>query len=307
MGEKSEFWSERFIQIFNEFLCTSNIASTSANRYWSYVKIICDQLCKDFLDIDQKDVTRYFDKLQQKVYTNEISLHTVCCRRSLFNKLAEYLVLYYPDYYTDNPFANIFIKDSKAYVKATSIPSLEELNRFLYACKRNFMHFLLYSMVLRMGIKSTELINLKKEHVIRDGDCCFIYIESREKYGSLSIIPMPSDIIRLYNEFEGLENPNREYLFTNSRNEKLSITTISRLTKKYLNMAAIDNHYTLKDFRNRAVLDVIESRDKKGLTYNEDVATYFSLKDKRMNILKDAHYLAINNPVEDSDLKIIAM
>lgn len=226
---KSNYASELTSQvIWTDFTAHFRSSSTAAS-YASDLSEIMNYFEKDFLEIRKENVQEYFQTMQNKITQKVINPQTVAKKFRELHSFAEYIcenrdeycidAQYQDEYY---PFLKVLEKQKK-FAKSVSV---EHIDRLLQAAESDLQAYTIVVMLYRVGLTSTEIVQL------RPGDFAIyengMYVEMK---GRKELCYIPEDAARILEKFFE-QRKEVEYLFYNSRGNKLNLMYISRLMKK---------------------------------------------------------------------------
>lgn len=281
--KKSDYFSDEFTDILEKYV-SSKTNTRSACEYWGNIRILCDTLQKDFLAIEPSDAQTFFSYMAQRVKQGTIKKATVNIRKSNYNTLANHIVENYPEYDFVNPFSVLIPYELNTSIPPSSIPSLSEIDAFLAATQGNMMYHLIFCLAFRMALTASELISLRLQNVqVVDGRRC-IHLPANSDFEKDRILFLPEDIDCLvvryldtlvFHDADG-------HLFYNKYRNPLTLRNLDKAVQKYMKLAGIDAHYTLKDLRSRAILDMVSAAQKNGTPVGA-VADFVGLQGLRLN------------------------
>ena len=231
--------------IWNDFKAHFKSITTEAS-YRTDIREIMNYFQKDFFEIREVEVKEYFAVLQNKVNKGALRPGTMAKKFRELHFFAEYVYENHEKYGIDKdyrdyyyPYLKVVAKQEK-HVKA--VP-LEHIDRLLLAAEENSMAYCIIVLLYRVGLTSTEIVELKPEDfVIYENGVYVSIIDRREK----SFIP--EDAVRVIECYIN-ERKENTFLFYNSRGNKLNPMYISRLMKKYAKKAGIPC-YSAESIRN---------------------------------------------------------
>lgn len=231
--------------IWNDFKAHFKSITTEAS-YRTDIREIMNYFQKDFFEIREVEVKEYFAVLQNKVNKGALRPGTMAKKFRELHSFAEYVYENHEKYGIDKdyrdyyyPYLKVVAKQEK-HVKA--VP-LEHIDRLLLAAEENSMAYCIIVLLYRVGLTSTEIVELKPEDfVIYENGVYVSIIDRREK----SFIP--EDAVRVIECYIN-ERKGNTFLFYNSRGNKLNPMYISRLMKKYAKKAGIPC-YSAESIRN---------------------------------------------------------
>ena len=243
----SYFTQKKMQEIWNNFICHFKNDNTAAS-YQSDLTEIMEFLQKDFLEISQEDAKKYYDMQRKKVDGKKLQPSTLAKKIRELNSFSSYIeenreLFQVSPVYT-NHFAPYLKQINKISKFANSIPA-EHIDRLLDAAQENSMAYCIMSLSFRMGLTSTEILNLRPQSFAEYDNGVYVQIIGRQEASYV-----PEDVYKiLLNYMNSRDSSDHEFLFYNSRGNKLNTMYISRMMKKYTQMAGIPA-YSAEALRN---------------------------------------------------------
>lgn len=198
------------------------------------------------------------------------------------NSFASYIVENRDYYDIPNNYQNHFAPYIKQVEKmsnfANSIPT-EHIDKLLNAAQDDSMVYCLLSFLYRMGLSSTEIAELCPDDLAAYDNGVYLTVPGR-----LEACFVPEDVYRIILNYLPHRQEN-EYLFYNSRGNKLNTMYISRLMKKYTSMAEIPS-YSAEALRNSCVYTMFSYHAKPEL-----IAKEMGVTDSRIRRYNNANYI----------------
>lgn len=209
---------------------------------------------KDFLEIYREDVKKYYEMLQKKVEDGTIKASTLAKKFRELHSVARFICDNREHYGISNEFQDCyeeylrFLAKQEKYTK--SIP-IEHMDQLLEAAQGDRMAYTILTLLYRVGLSSTEIISLKKEHFAMYDNGIYVTVEGRR---NASYIPEDVFVIIeqyfLYREQEQkVDREISDYMFVNRRGNPLNLMYVSRMMKKYTEKAGIPS-YSAESIRN---------------------------------------------------------
>ena len=234
---KQIIWQD-FIQHFKNKNSTISYRS-DIDEYMNYIK-------KDFLLQTEKDAKNFYNYLEKKINEGTIKPSTVAKKIRELHSLSDFICKNRTNYDLPETFTDVFHSylDSLAKLEkyAKSIP-IEHIDRILEVAQQDLMAYCILTLLYRVGLASTEVIELKLEHFEAYDNGVYVFIPKRK-----SPCYIPEDVYAILERYMK-SRQEHEYLFYNSRNNKLNIMYISRLNKKYTKLAGVPS-YSAEALRN---------------------------------------------------------
>ena len=249
----SELCSEKFKDYF--FGCMAAKNARTVNEYISYVNIICNSVGKDFLDITGADASKHFELLASKLSDGKLTRKTVCVRLSCYRTIASYIEERDPDY--KNAFTKIIRPEVRAEFDPNKIPTMEELDKLVSAIGKDKQSLLIVSLAQRVGLSTSSILSITPSSVFKENGKTYIHFEPKSDFKKDSYIQLPEDVAVIMNEYLSsvATQSGTDKLFRNAWGKPMTLKNVDTMVKKYVSLAGLTD-YTLKDFRNRAILEM---------------------------------------------------
>lgn len=234
---KEEIWSE-FSKRFKN--------AASHNVYFSDLNEAMDYLEKDFLEFRQKDADKYYDYLIKKTKSHLLKATTVKKKLNELHKFSEFIVEYRDAFSIPQEFENFFQKYAIQYVadyETTELMPIEKVDAILHSARENLMDYLILSLAFRMMLKSTQIVELKKEDFIADPNGVYLIMPNKK-----DIKYVPEDIVVILERY--LERrEEKEFLFYNKWGRKLNKQYLHRMLRRHTRQAGVPD-CSMQDLRN---------------------------------------------------------
>ena len=260
----------------------TNLSKRTRKEYLNVVKDFVRFTNTDPLKLTKDAADNYSNHLIQKVSSNRLSYSTALMRISVMRSLCEYIRfrknqqgLEYINYFQD-----IIMPDVDKTLQAEVLPTDLELNALLDMSyqKKDDKAFLIFSLVMKCGLTSSEISNLNVEHIVLDTKEQFC-IQFPVKNKTSRIIRLPEDISELLNKYIDRHNLYEGAVFLNQRNTRLKVRDAQRILNQYIelgmNEGSIDKHFTFQDMRHAAFKYMLS-----GGASEEEVAKYCGITTK---------------------------
>lgn len=200
----------------------------------------------DFLQLDSAMAEDYFLQMQKKVRDGSLQPSTMAKKFRELHSLAEFIENQQEQYPIPDTFQDYFAPYLKSVAKvaqyARSIP-IEEIDRLFQAAQKNLMAYCIFALLQRVGLSSTEITELKLGDFTAYDNGVFASVPGRREPCFV-----PEDVFAILGQYIS-KRREHEYLFSNSRGNQLNTMYISRLMKKYTELAGIPN-YSAEALRN---------------------------------------------------------
>lgn len=243
---KTTYASEKLIQeIWPDFTMRFRNPS-SAESYESDLSEFMNLYQIDFLEIRSKTVKDYYENIQRKVKQGNLQSGTAAKKFRELHSLADYICKNRVEYQIPESFQDFFYPYLKTLDKmekyAKSIP-VEQIDRLFTAAQEDKMAYCILALLHRVGLASTEIIELKPEDFAAYDNGVYVTVKGRKDPCFI-----PEDVFVILECYMN-SRKEHEYLFYNQRGNKLNVMYISRLMKKYTEAAQIPS-YSAEALRN---------------------------------------------------------
>lgn len=300
MARTSEFLSEEFLQYFGRYAATLKNERTVA-EYQSAVSLLCDYAKKDFLAITELDADNYFHYLTKRVIEGSLKNTTLNGRLYILKQVASYIVETFPQANYKNPFLLVQPERGiKNNIKPSSIPSLSEIDLFLSHVDSP-MYYLIFCMAFRIALSAQDILSLKLSIVQKFDDNYCLHYPSKNRFTPDRVIVLPKDIEELLvNYISNMSYVDEKgHLFYNKHHNPLTPRNLDAYFERTLKDSGIETKYTLKDFRSRGILDMVNAAIKSDADLSS-VGSYVGIKDLRLNT-----YVSANTIVGDCPANLV--
>lgn len=242
----SIYASDQFCQvIWPDFTAHFRNKSTEAS-YRTDVTEFMTIYQTDFLNVTDRIVEDYYTRMQEKVESGTMQPSTVAKKFRELHSLASYIYEERERYRIPASFQDYFFPYLKHVAKiekyAKSMP-IEHIDQIFAAAQDDLMAYCILVLIQRVGLSSTEIIELKVEDFAAYDNGVYLSVSGRNDYCFV-----PEDAFVILEQYLAVRTEH-EYLFYNSRGHKLNTMYISRLMKKYTQAAGVPS-YSAESLRN---------------------------------------------------------
>lgn len=219
-------------------------AGTSVESYRSGLEEFCLFMKKDFLMMESEDVSRFYEYLSRRVKDGELKSSTMAKKFRELHSIANYIksnrdVFVVPDAFDD--FFYLYLLDVAEVAKEANTIPPEHVELLFKAAAEDTMVYAIMALMVKVGLKSSELAQLKVSDLAEYDNGVFAYITARKE--ACSISEDAASIISDFLEVSKLERPvDHDYLFFNTKGNALNVMYISRMMKKYCTLAGIPQY-----------------------------------------------------------------
>lgn len=221
-------------------------SSTTKASYQTDISEIMNYFKKDFPEIREADIQAYFEWMNHRVEEGMISPATVAKKFRELHSFADYLCENREKYGIDISYEDGYYPYLKLAAKqeqfARTIP-IGHLDRLLAAAQSDLMAYCILILLYRVGLGSTEIVEIKAEDLAYYEEGLYIRTQKRQ-----NLCYVPEDAARIIAEYLE-ECGEHSYLFYNKRGNQLNTMYISRMMKKYTSEAGIPQ-YSAESVRN---------------------------------------------------------
>lgn len=254
MRAASTYFSKDFENIMKSYLSTVKNPRT-AKEYWGYVCLLCDYLEMDFLDIKPEHAQQYINHLYNRYQQETLSRKTINVRLSCYKMVSAFIASYYNDCY-ENPFEAIRVAPIDANVSIGHVPSMSDMDSIMTAAKTmGDMYYLIIALASRCGMSVKEITELTVQN-IKETATGTLTILLESKKGDVRFMPLPTDVSNIMAAYLDTCNIERGHIFLNGHKNPITAKNIEVAVKKIIESSGIDRHYTMRDFRTRAIVDM---------------------------------------------------
>ena len=234
--------------VFSDIFCEFEknfISDSTSGFYIREIREFENTAGKNILMARNEDVLKYYEYLKKRVKEGKITGSTMTKKFRYLNSFCSYayehgddhgLVNYVNHFEAQLPF---LYKDEKL-VKTVPI---KDIDRLFSAAKEDAMAYSILTLILRMGLISSEICKLKYSHFKEYENGIFLFLPDHD-YGK----KVPEDVWAVLDNYMGNTESN-EYVFLNSKGNPLNYMYISRIMKKYCEKAGIE-HISAEKLRN---------------------------------------------------------
>lgn len=281
---KSEnYLSDEFINTIWIFFRTK-LSGRTQKEYFAVIKNFSKLTGRDPLKINREAVSKYTDYIKEKLESGRLSYTTAQMRISVMRTICEYIrfIMNEKGYEYFNYFNDISLPDIDKTIKEEMLPTVNELNYILEQAKKdnNDMVFIIFSLIIKCGLTSSEISSLNVEYIMLDINNNFC-INFPSKKGVTRIIKLPDDISDLIDSYISTNAIYEGALFYNKRKTRLKVRDAERILNKYIKRGIenkkIKKHFTMQSMRHAAIQYML-----KGGASEEAVADYTGITTKWM-------------------------
>lgn len=225
----------------NNFKSESSIGSylSDINEFMNFIE-------KDFLILSAADVDNYYNEMKSKFKNGDIQGSTMAKKFKELHSFAMFITENRKEYSVPDTFKDYFFEYlgfvEKEKKLAKTIP-LEHMDRLLAATQDNIMAYCILVLLQRVGMTSTDIIELKPSYFSVYDNGVYAFLQNRER-----VFFIPDDVYKILEQYMRTISVS-EYLFENRRGNPLNTMYISRLLKKYTQKAGIPS-YSAESVRN---------------------------------------------------------
>lgn len=236
---------------------------------------------RDFTALDDTMARDYYVWLEKKVKQGKIQPITMAKKYRELHSFADYIVKKRDEYDIPNSFQDYFLPYLKGVARieklARSIP-IEDIDKLFAAAQNDLMVYCILVLIYRVGLSSTEIIELKISDFTAYDNGVMVTIAGRD-----TDCFVPEDVYAILEKYIAVRDEH-EYLFYNKRRNKLNTMYISRLMKTYTQLAEIEK-YSAEALRNSCAVTMFAYSAKP-----EQVAAQMGVTQTQIKRYKDMSY-----------------
>lgn len=279
--DKNYFFIPEMQTIWKHFISHFKNKNSAASYQSDTIEFL-EFVQKSFLEVTASDVESYFNLQQEKIKEKELQPSTVAKKIRELNSLAMYIEEnkeYYQIKKTyQNHFAAYLPYIEKMSKFANSVP-IEDIDKLLIVAQPNYMAYCIITLLYRMGLSSTEIIELTPEDFAIYDNGVYLKVPKRRE-----VCFVPEDVYKIIEKYLSQRVENK-YLFYNSRGSKLNTMYISRMMKKYTTLAGIPS-YSAESLRNSCAYTMFAYEVKP-----EQVAREMGVTESQIRRYKNMNYM----------------
>lgn len=263
----------------------TNLSQRTRKEYWNVVRNFDKVTGHDPLRLTRKDAMNYFNGLIEKVNSNKLSYNTAVMRLSVMKSVCTFIENYTVNHgkHYVNHFESMSLPEQNKILSKDAIPNSKEIDNLLSAAMKNNDNkaFLIFSLVIKMGLTNQEICSLNREFICRDNDghLCF---NMPPKNHITRFLMIPDDIAVLLDKYIEAEHIQNGAIFLNIRKNRIKMRDTERLlasyTEKLVKSRKLRRHYTMQTLRHAAISYMLIGGASK-----DEVAAYTGVTGKWMN------------------------
>lgn len=263
----------------------ANLSKAAARNHYNIVKNYVSIIGHTPDKLTREDADTYNRYLINRVSSDRLSYTTAVMRVSVMRSLCEYIRLKQLRNGTDyiNYFNEIILPEPDKQISQKDFPDYSELDAILSTIKNSGddKAFLITVLAAKCGMTASQICNIRYEHIATDRND-HMCITVAQRHHMTRLIELPSDISDIMDSYINAHHITTGVIFSNNRNNPMTVRDAERLFKKYIN-AACDNgilhkSYTLQMLRHFAVVSML-----KGGAATDMVAGYCGISTRWMN------------------------
>jgi len=263
----------------------TNLRARTRKEYLNVISSFDKLTGHDPLKLTRKDAMNYYNNLIEKVNSGRLSYNTAVMRLSVMKSVCTFIETYTINHgkrYV-NYFESMSLPEQDKILPKDAIPDTKEIDNLLSAAldANDNKAFLIFSLVIKMGLTNQEICNLNKEYICRNqtGHLC---INMPPKNHISRFLIIPDDLGTILDTYIVAENIQSGALFTNIRKNRIKMRDTERLlasyTDKLVKAKKLRKHYTMQTLRHAAISYMLMGGASK-----DEVASYTGVTGKWMN------------------------
>ena len=160
----------------------TNLRARTRKEYWNVIRSFDKLTGHDPLKLTRKEAMNYYNSLIEKVNSGRLSYNTAVMRLSVMKSVCTFIETYTINHgkrYV-NHFESMSLPEQDKILPKDAIPDTKEIDNLLSAAldANDNKAFLIFSLVIKMGLTNQEICNLNKEYICRNQTghlCCLLY------------------------------------------------------------------------------------------------------------------------------------
>lgn len=263
----------------------TNLRPRTRKEYWNVVRDFDRLTGHDPLKLTRKEAMNYYNNLIDKVNAGRLSYNTAVMRLSVMKSVCTFIETYSVNHgrrYV-NYFESMLLPEQDKILPKDSIPNAKEIDNLLSAAldANDNKAFLIFSLVIKMGLTNQEICSLDREFICRnkDGHLCF---SMPPKNHISRFLIIPDDLGTILDTYIEAENIQSGAIFLNMRKNRVKMRDTERLlasyTEKLVKAKKLRKHYTMQTLRHAAISYMLIGGASK-----DEVAAYTGVTGKWMN------------------------
>lgn len=263
----------------------TNLSPRTRKEYWNVVRDFDRLTGHDPLKLTRKEALNYYNTLIEKVNAGRLSYNTAVMRLSVMKSVCTFIETYTVNHgrrYV-NYFESMSLPEQDKILPKDAVPNAKEIDNLLSAALENNDNkaFLIFSLVIKMGLTNQEICSLNREFICRDkeGHLC---INMPPKNHVSRFLIIPDDLGTLLDTYIEAENIQSDAIFLNLRKNRIKMRDTERLlasyTEKLVKARKLRKHYTMQTLRHAAISYMLIGGASK-----DEVAAYTGVTGKWMN------------------------
>lgn len=273
--------SKEFMELFDHHSNERKHTKKTRQKELTHVRVMCAHIGKDFLSLDEKDILDYLEYLKGKMNKGGLSPRTVRDKVTVLSSIGRKAVE--DGLWEENPFEKREMIVTSDEPSTTRIPSILDCDKVLESLDEGSDLFLIFVLALRMAFSTSDICGLKREWIVVDKSGVMSVSLPPEKGYPLGRCVLVPDDVAVY-LCRKLDSSGEGYVFLNSRGRQLSPHRLEDYVRKALSVVSLEGGpYSLKDFRNRAVCQMLSDGAD-----SREVGYYAGIKERRLHTLVHA-------------------
>ena len=263
----------------------TNLRPRTQRAYWNVIKSFDKLTGHDPMKLTRKEAMNYYNSLIEKVNSGRLSYNTAVMRLSVMKSVCTFIETYTVNHgrrYV-NHFESMSLPEQDKILPKDAIPDTKEIDNLLSAAldANDNKAFLIFSLVIKMGLTNQEICSLNREFICRDkeGHLCF---NMPPKNHVSRFLIIPDDLGTLLDTYIKAENIQSGAIFLNLRKNRIKMRDTERLlasyTEKLGKARKLGKHYTMRTLRHAAISYMLIGGASK-----DEVAAYTGVTGKWMN------------------------
>lgn len=287
----SDTFNNRIIPVFLKTIGNKG----TAREYYSYIRLLCNYLEKDFLDIDESDARSYFSYLCGRTIADGFSRKTINVRFACYRTIGRFIEEQRLIEGYKNPFLEIERAPVDDNVSIVRVISMSDLDKIMTAASSNPMMYLILALSGRAGLTLSSILRIRINNIEISNERVYLCFPPQNDFEDETIVQLPQDVgILMQNYLQTFTAyGNTGHIFYNQHHRPLTARNVDAAIDRIVKASGVPHHYTLKDIRTRCIIDLINS----GIDPT-NIAKYVGLSIDRVKMYTNAASVANSCPAD---------
>lgn len=242
MREPCEYMGKKTLDLWDRYSCRFK-NENSLNGYFGDINQFMEYVQKDFLDITQGDADKFHNFLLNEIRNKKIVVSTMEKKIKILHNFSDFIIkqhnlpVDFKDYFYVHAAKSFATKELK------DVPTLDTIDRLLDAAKRHIMYYTIITLVQRVGLRSTQIIDLRMQDIVVDKNGAYLVVKDNIKY-------IPEDAWKILEQYLAHRmDSDVEFVFYNRWDRKLNVEYLSNMMRKLCDIAGLPR-VSMNDIKN---------------------------------------------------------